>query len=197
MFATVKDHCPVHFLKAYTSHRSESANTPESPFYLGIKHKCPSEVTVRYINSPMGRKNTIANFMKRAAEASGITAKRVTNHSARKTMIQRLVDSKFSSNEVAQLSGHKNLKSLDSYMSVSNDTQRDMSLSLSHSNRNPLQDNTNDIPAHSNCQSLSCLFNIDIMTGCTFNIAINNYSTPQALPPNPKRRRIVIEDDSD
>ena len=69
--------------------------------------------------------------MKSASKLSGIVGRKVTNHSVRKTMIQRLVDSKFSTNEVAQLSGHKNLKSLDSYMKTSDQTQKEMSLSLS------------------------------------------------------------------
>ena len=46
-------------------------------------------------------------------------------------MIQQLVDSKFTPNEVAQLSGLKNLKNLDSYMTTSKETQKKMSLTLS------------------------------------------------------------------
>ena len=45
-------------------------------------------------------------------------------------MIQRLVNSKFSSNEVAQLSGHKNLKNLHGYMTESEDIQHNMRLNL-------------------------------------------------------------------
>ena len=38
-----------------------------------------------------------------------------TNHSVRKTCIKTLLDSGVAHNNVAQLSGHKSLKSLDSY----------------------------------------------------------------------------------
>ena len=106
MFATNTDRCPVYFFKAFISYRPESSNYPESPFYLGIKHKRPSDANIWYINCPMGI-NTLGNFMKTASAAVGIDGKRVTNHSIRKTMIQRLVDSKFPPIEVAQLSGHK------------------------------------------------------------------------------------------
>ena len=71
--------------------------------------------------------------MKAASEGTGISGKKATNHSARKTMVQRLVDAKFTPNVVAQLSGHRNLKSLDSYMTASNDTQKNTSLSLGKS----------------------------------------------------------------
>ena len=47
----------------------------------------------------------------------GIVDKKVTNHSVQKTI--QLMDAEFTPNEVAQLSGHKNVKSLDSYMTAS------------------------------------------------------------------------------
>ena len=75
-------------------------------------------------------KNTLGKFMKDACDHIGSYGKKITNHFVRKTMIQRLTDSKFTPNEVAQLSGHKNLKSLDNYMTASDKTQRKMSLSL-------------------------------------------------------------------
>ena len=45
--------------------------------------------------------------MKNTSRLIGASGK-ITNHSVLKTMIQRLVDSKFTPNVVAQLSGQKN-----------------------------------------------------------------------------------------
>ena len=70
--------------------------------------------------------------MTTTAKAVGMHQKRLTNHSARKTQIQHLVDNEFAPSVVAQLSGHKNLKSLDSYMTASKKQQKAMSLTLSH-----------------------------------------------------------------
>ena len=67
-------------------------------------------------------KNKLGKFMASVSTKIDITDKKVTNHSVRKTMIQQLIDAKFTPNEVAQLSGHKNLKNLDSYMTASNVT---------------------------------------------------------------------------
>ena len=50
-----------------------------------------------------------------------------TNHSVRKTCIKTLLDSGVSHNNVAQLSGYKSLKSLDSYAVASREQQREMS----------------------------------------------------------------------
>ena len=117
MYATESGHCPVHFLKAYLSHRPPEANTPDSPFYLGIKHKRQSDSIIWY--QPMG-KNKLGKFMASVSTKIEITDKKVTNHSVRKTMIQQLIDAKFTPNEVAQLSEYKKLKSLDSYMTAPN-----------------------------------------------------------------------------
>ena len=102
MFATGGARCLVQFYKTYISHRPSSSNQPESPFYLGIKHKRSSDDIVWYIDYPMG-KNKLGNLMKTASKVSGIVGKKVTNHSVRKTMIQRLVDSNFTPNVIAQL----------------------------------------------------------------------------------------------
>ena len=123
IYATGTSRCPIRFFKSYLSHRPQSANTPNSPFYLGIKYKRESSSSTWYLNQPMG-KNKLGYFMVMASKEIGITDKKVTNHSIRKTMIQRLVDSKFTPNEIAQLSGHKNLKSLNSYMVASEQTQK-------------------------------------------------------------------------
>ena len=195
----------MHFFKAYLSHRPPEANTPDSPFYLGIKYKRQSDSIIWYKNQPMG-KNKLGKFMASASTEIGITDKKVTNYSVRKTMIQRLMDAKFTPNEVAQLSGHKNLKSLDSYMTASDETQKQMSLSLSNNKvqapLKPLHNQLNSqVQSSSQIPGASGLLSNAVMTGCSFNIAINvNSATTTGLNNQPplKRRRLMIDDsDSD
>ena len=64
------------------------------------------------------------------------------NHSIRKTCISRLLDADVPENFVAQLSGHKNTKSLQSYKSASAKYQRRMSLTLSRANLSGSRDET-------------------------------------------------------
>ena len=106
-------------------------------------------------------------------------------------MIQRLVDAKFSPNEVAQLSGHKNLKSLDSYMKVSTQTQKDMSFSLSskaadrstQSQVATIWHPPSKCPHDTDFQQLttkdpiSNVFISNLFTDCTIRISINHQST--------------------
>ena len=134
--------------------------------------------------------NTLGRFMISAALASGLKEKKLTNHSVRKTMIQRLVDAKFSPNEVAQLSGHKNLKSLDSYMKASAQTQKDMSFSLSCKAADcsaqsqvatvwhpPSSPHDTDFQQLTTKDPISNLFTSNSFTGCTIQISINHQST--------------------
>ena len=75
--------------------------------------------------------NKLGSLMKSIAASAALEGKK-TNHSARKTVITRLMENSVPPLMVAQLSGHKNLKSLDSYSHASIDQQKAMSLTISH-----------------------------------------------------------------
>ena len=98
---------------------------------MAVKHQRKATDAVWYKKSPLG-KNKIGKLLTKAAQNAGFPGS-VTNHSVRKTCISRLLDSDVPENYVAQLSGHRNLKSLDSYKSASFQHQRRMSLALSRS----------------------------------------------------------------
>ena len=59
----------------------------------------------------------------------GIENSRLRNHSGRNAMVQRLSESDVLPTHIAQLSGHKNLKSIQNYSSVSTNQQMPMLLS--------------------------------------------------------------------
>ena len=108
---------PVFFYKAYRRHCLTAINNPESPFYLAINHKPKPSDTVWFMNAPLG-KNSIGTFLKMAAKRTGLQWN-VTNQPVRKTSVGRLLDADVPASYVAQLSGRKNLRSLDSYKSAS------------------------------------------------------------------------------
>ena len=74
---------------------------------------------VWYMKAPLG-KNEIGLFLKTAADEARKQGQgsRVTNHSVRKTSIGRLLDANTPETFLAQLSGHKNLQSLQLYKSA-------------------------------------------------------------------------------
>ena len=106
---------------------------PDAPFYVAINHQRKPNDKVWYLDRPLG-KNEIGKFLKDAFAAAKLDdtyKKKVSNHSVRKTSVGRLLEADVQPNFVAQLSGHKNLKSLDSYHSASLKRQREMSAILS------------------------------------------------------------------
>ena len=88
---------------------------PDAPVYLAVNHRRKPSDEVGYLDRPLG-KNEIGKFLKNAFASAKLdeTNKKVSNHSVRKTSVGRLLEADVQTNFVAQLSGHKNLKSLDS-----------------------------------------------------------------------------------
>ena len=146
-------------------------------------------------------------------------SKNWSNHSVRKTSISRLLDANVPENFVAQLSGHKNTQSLQSYKSASEHHQRQMSNTLSRTpnmskdaQASKEQSMTTELVRQSTSsnsiavtqaslhqlQSASDISsravfagaNISSITGCQFQI----FTGPvKIIHESHKRRRVVIE----
>ena len=134
MFATdgsEKD--PVVVYKLYAQKRPEKMNEDDSPFYLAVNNnlKAESLQTKEWFKvGPVGI-NKLNSLMKTMAQKAGINNERLRNHSGRKTMIQTLSENDIPPTHIAQLSGHKNLKSIENYSKVSTKQQMKMSQVLS------------------------------------------------------------------
>ena len=171
------------------------------------------------MNAPLG-KNSIGTFLKMAAKRTGLQGN-VTNHAVRKTSIGRLLDADVPANYVAQFSGHKNLKSLDSYKSATLLYQRKMSLVLSRSEHvkftsstattNKLAISTASASKANSSASVSDPPNTsgaasptpDLFSGATIG-KIEGCSFTFNLVPDylskhkkPRKRHVIVSDDSD
>ena len=171
---------------------------PDSPFFLAINHRRQPSSQIWYSKAALGN-NEIGKFLSKAAKAAKLPGN-ITNHSVRKTCISRLVDADIPENFVAQLSGHKNLKSLDSYKSASTAHQRKMSLVLSRSTLpscatgskrlQPLETNQTNEAFNNNVQqnlsyssssAVKGMFSgatIQKIEGCNFNFYFNASKSP-------------------
>ena len=111
--------------------------------------------------------------------------KKVSNHFVRKTSVGRLLEADVQPNFVAQLSGHKNLESLDSYHSASLKRQREMSTVLDRGPDTSAQFKENQVSASTTTQQnvftaqqiqpQAIMFagvHIDKFECCTFNINV-------------------------
>ena len=69
--------------------------------------------------------------MKIMSEKAELNKPRLKNHSGRKTMMQTLVNEEIPPTDIIQLSGHRNLQSVNNYATVSEKQQMKMSRTLS------------------------------------------------------------------
>ena len=76
--------------------------------------------------------------MKTMAEKAGLGNSHLTNHSARKRMIYRLNDNDIPPSHIMQLSGHKNVQSINNYSHVSQQQQKIEWLDFQGSDSNAL-----------------------------------------------------------
>ena len=134
MFATDgTERDPVADYKCFARKRPEEMNQDDAPFYLAVNNglKTDSLATKGWFKSGAVGKNKLNGLMKTMAQKAGIENDRLRNHSGRKTMIQTLSEHDIPPTQIAQLSGHKNLKSIENYRTVSTKQQMHMSKVLS------------------------------------------------------------------
>ncbi|XP_071128790.1 uncharacterized protein KIAA1958-like [Mytilus edulis] len=120
--------CPVATYLEYAKRRPEDMMEADGPFYLGINRDVKDGVWYR--KQPMG-KNTLSDFVKTMCEEAGVQGRK-TNHSARKTTVTALAHEKIPPTQIMQISGHKNVQSINEYCSASLDQQQEMSHILSN-----------------------------------------------------------------
>ena len=135
---TSPDKNPVYVYKVYSPKRPPLMQDPDGPFYLGINYiKDPLNSNKPWFKAtPMGQ-NKLNGLMKTMSEKAGLDAnRRLTNHSARKAMVQKLNDNNIPATHIMQLSGHRNIQSINNYSSINEAQQKQMSSILSASSVN-------------------------------------------------------------
>ena len=174
---------PVFLYKLYKAKRPESYIDNNAPFYLGVNHSNASKAdlpTLKWFKpQPMGV-NKLNSLMKDCAQLAGIGKdKRITNHSARKTLVQKLQDNNIPPTQIVQITGHKNLQSVNNYSSLREQQQQDISSILSSvpnvSNARSSLSSQETISFNLKQDAINpspSLFQGNSITGGTFNIHI-------------------------
>ena len=117
------DRCPVNAYLAYKNHRPAAMMSDESPFYLAVNNERPKPCQMWFKCSPLGI-NSLRSMLKNMVQDSGLDSdKKVVNHSTRKHLVQKLVDNEIPPNEIIQITGHKNVNSLNNYSSYKKQKQ--------------------------------------------------------------------------
>ena len=133
---------PVRVYKFYASKRPESMQTDDSPFYLAVNNIQPSSLSVKpwYKVQPIGvnKLNSLLKDMVNEARL-GLENKRLTNHSARKHLVQKLNDNEIPPTQIMQITGHRNVNSVNNYSSLSDKQKEKISGILSFRGQNDNQ----------------------------------------------------------
>ncbi|CAC5359258.1 unnamed protein product [Mytilus coruscus] len=135
MFATPGNpRCPANAFKQYIRRRPKDALSPDSRFYLSIKRTIQPDASENaketwFTMQPLS-KNTLGDLAKKMFIKGGLTGRKV-NHSVRKTAVSSLLHSNVEATTVMQLTGHKNVASVNEYSSASLQQQQNISNILS------------------------------------------------------------------
>ncbi|CAH3149708.1 unnamed protein product, partial [Porites lobata] len=108
MFATGGQRCPVKLFKTFLERRPEEMRN-SGPFYLALNERPKTQVW--YKRQRMGV-NSINSFMKNMASQADIQGKKLTNHSARKTLVKKLKAANQPRSAIIGVTGHTNERSL-------------------------------------------------------------------------------------
>ena len=135
MWATPEnpDKCPVEIYKLYQAKRPDAYNAPDDPFYVSpvTKEKNPGSNDKWFKCQAVGI-NKIGSLMKNmAVHIPSSTGKRLTNHSARKHLVQKLTNSNVPPTHIMQITGHKNVQSVNNYSTISETQHQQISAILS------------------------------------------------------------------
>ena len=219
---------PVNVYKLYRNKRPQSMLEPDAPFYLTVNHfKSSVQGQQRdctwFKAQPMGV-NKLTSILKDMCEVGGIPRK--TNHAGRKTLVQKLQDNDVPPNQIIQITGHKNLQSINNYSGlrerqmesisnilsstastsreVSDVSQRQQGAFHSSVGAPPLrhyQLSTNSSTSSVHENQLQTMFYGNTISGGVFNITMASsqsaVGSPESEPPKKKFRRVLcIESDS-
>jgi integrase len=117
--------CPVKSFKLYQS----LINSSVKAFF-----QKPSRIAMKYEKCAVG-KNTLGTMLKTISTNAGLS-QIYTNHCTRKTTAVNLKKSGFSLEEIAHITGHKNLQSLKSYLDGPDQNQLEKYSNALHKNVN-------------------------------------------------------------
>ena len=128
MFSTNgSENDPVAVYKVFAEKRPEKMNDPDAPFYTVVNNVKPKSTDKCWFKCNAVGSNKLGSLMKEMSRKAGLENDKLRSHSARKTMIQTLSGNDVPPTQIAKLSGHKSLKSIENCSHLSTKQQMHMS----------------------------------------------------------------------
>jgi site-specific recombinase XerD len=119
--------------KTYRDHRPAKMASDDSPFFfffffVAINHTHCAKAeqgknvlakdSARFKNNPLGQNKLGSILTTMCKEAEISNNETITNHSARKTLVQKLVTKKVPPTAIVQITGHKNTNCVNTYCHI-------------------------------------------------------------------------------
>ena len=120
------ERCPVTTYLAYKQQKPSQMMDDNCPFYLAIDTEVPKAGKNWFKVFPLG-----VNSLRSMVASQVQSNKKLVSHRTRKHLVQKLVDSNILPNEIVQITGHKNINSLNNYSAISDKRQQQISAVLS------------------------------------------------------------------
>ena len=183
MFATGGARCPVKLLKTFLSHNPEGMKN-NGPFYLAVIERPKSQMWYKQQRMAI---HSIDSFMKSMAAQAEIEDKRLTKHSARKTLVKKLKAANQPRSAIIGVTGNTNERSLADYEEGDQNKQRLISSIISSAGqastsnqRRPLQNlGLSSAVENTLMMNEEQLMTINNFHGCQVTI---NYQLSQKFP---------------
>ena len=188
MFASGSPRCPVQFFKQYLSRRPLELRD-KGPFYLTVIDNPKTEVW--YKKQWLGV-NSIDHMMKNIIKNTPLetSSKRLSNHSARKTVVKKLRAANVERQSIIQVTGHANENSLNDYDEGSEREHRELSHIISGTPQTTTSNSSLGFPVWSFPTSTEQIqqasshhaFTVNNFHNCqvTFNIIQGQCSSPKS-----------------
>lgn len=124
IFESGGDNDPIKMFKIYAEKRPLDFSGPEDPFYLAPR-TIPlddSRSARWFLKQKVGQKKL--SIVKTMMKASLDPNKHLTNHSARKYLVEKLRTNNIEGKDIMQISGHKNIASINNYSAIPENKKR-------------------------------------------------------------------------
>ena len=181
MFSTGGERDPVAVYKLYREKRPENMLSDDAPFYLAVNHTRKKDSTKKWFKSAPVGSNKLKTLMKTMASKANLNNERLTNHSARKHMIQKLNDHEIPPTHIMQLSGHRNVQSITNYSSLNVNQQKNMSGILSRTSQTQMTTSTGANNVASTSKTPMNFFEGAAISGGHISISINTLTTSPTI----------------
>ena len=126
MFENKSSVCPVDVFKLYISKRPLDMRA-SGPLYLAIIDKPTTEIWYKKCSIGVNTINTLMQKMVASSPLANTVAKKITNHSARKTLVKKLKSNNVPKSDIIAITGHTTEAGLDDYDSGNEEHQEALS----------------------------------------------------------------------